>query len=518
MKTKEEFFKEEGVISRIEKQNLYIRSTFKKENREASKMFVNQFIGLCEHNIKKRRLASEAELEILSLLNNFGSFYQCIDTLENVISRFNELKSTQVFSRHNFKSEFYLSYALINFYQIENGIDISAKTKKALERLIEGKNRLYRLYIKHVENIQLLSKPQIGNLFLNLTAALLHSHRYIEAFDFITKAESLYPDSAQLKYMKVKVLYEIKCYTCLSYNAFLLMEIADVSEKALNNSLQMDIQNQQMKVIRNDVTKLLIKNGYTLSDLKSHKESIAITNSNFTKYQWFLRENNLYLNEHNLYCKCKSSMKDSLKIKTEHNHTKNKWVEEIQVGLDYIIQEYNLCRYLYFIYLQNSNINGTSKVIEDKKHHFDNALIKNSFKMCYTILDNMVYFLLDSLDVDYDRKRKDIYFHKLHKLEIIPKEIISQNEYVEALISMSYEVDDSNMSAFKNFRRHRNNLEHRFTIIEIDKENISDKWLMQNKTEFVYLTIELIKLLKSAIFTLVYALRRQSAIKGKSSC
>src|SRR5690606_24835999 len=218
--------------------------------------------------------------------------------------------------------------------------------------------------------------------------------------------------------------------------------------------------------------------------LRNQHRRIAEKKRNRNRYFSYCVENQLFINEHALFCGCGRSVGDSLEIKTLHSHTQLEWVKKFEKLLDCLIADYSIARYNLFQSESDSEPAPFFKK-ESLKSNAESlrkdSLIKNSFKICYSILDQISYGILGALEIDVDEllnkqveseenKKINIYFLNMWDLCKFSVEDFRNNLYLISLYSIAKDLDRTDYSALKSFKEIRNAMEHKILFIN-DQNN-----------------------------------------------
>jgi len=514
-----------------------IESRFTLENKESIKKEINLLFQNCKNYEGESKEKFRLYMLIHQALNNYVVYYRCIQTGNEVIDF---LENDPFVNNHKYKNvfNFYYIHAYANHIRwiccVELRNTSTYKTsyyRQNLTYLLKAKKSLLKIYKEDFTKNLNIKKGQRYSYLSLLISTLGELYRFSEIFKILEKFSTAVGSSTFSASLEVQTLIRLKNDTCLSYNPKLNEKIVQKynlfsQSNEFDTFLNSKVFKNSINQMENEYGKCLkyLENENVQSFLKKHslkEDNICIKPLN--KYQIFCHYNRLFLNEHTFYCNCNLSLKDELKIESNHSHTKIDWAKKYEIILNVLIKTFAFARLNYFKSLDdiilNSNINDDTLCEDDlKKEH-----LKSAFGECYRILDKIALTILDALDIDYKNILKEqginsnVYFLNLWDFDVLfDKEFVEINPYLMTLYSIAKDLDkDKKISAFAKFRGVRNAIEHKiFLITEKTKKKENDIVYITKKELSDYCLI-LLDLTKSAIFSFAYFIRKESISKAE---
>lgn len=242
--------------------------------------------------------------------------------------------------------------------------------------------------------------------------------------------------------------------------------------------------------------------GFELSKEKikeNRDEELADINEH-PQLRKFSIKHQITLSEHGLFCNCRDSRSDILEIGNSN--------ERDEQTLASIISEFAFARYLLFKYMNNyidepDDFKRTS--INNSQIGYRIEHLKQSFKITYSILDKIGNAILNSLNIpriDRHTYFEDMFGHYEDKLTSV------NNISLCALYSLSLELNQSNGN-LKYYKKLRNIMEHEtnLKITEDVKIKFNEEEKIISAAVMKDMTLDLMKLTRSAIFSFVFLLR-----------
>jgi hypothetical protein len=217
----------------------------------------------------------------------------------------------------------------------------------------------------------------------------------------------------------------------------------------------------------------------------------------------FSIDHQITLSEHALFCNCRDSREDNLEFGNSNPNDEQ--------ALSTIISEFAFARYLLFKFVNNL----IDEPDDFKKTSTNNSAVgykiehlKQSFKIVYSILDKIGNGIIDCFNIARIERHtyfEDIFGHYKDQLEPI------NNISLCALFSLSLELNQSNGN-LKYFKKLRNIMEHDTKLkIVIDGEiEFSEEDKLISSETMKDLTMNLMKLTRSAIFSFVFLIREKA--------
>lgn len=357
------------------------------------------------------------------------------------------------------------------------------------------------------------------NITNNLANTLSRMGRYIESLTFLNDNVIANPNKYQ-SYASwadhLKSLYSNgRIPTTLSF----YIELSDKYSNALKHTL-FEHQDQSLNEHLEFCKYMIKQHGHNFSDelIKQNKEEVLVDFKNMDAYRQYGLQNQLSLNEHSLYCFCRESKVDNLRIGLASGSlhvSEQKTIAVLDNLVNRIVSEYAYARLLYYKYKMESitDINDVEfSDISDAQDTFGYTIetIRNSYKCSYSILDKIANGVLLLFGIE---KRKRTYFEDFFGVYKDELERVS-NIHLAALYSMSLDlssnVESNTVGSLGYFKVVRNEMEHGlFKISSMPTE--LDNYSM-NTTDFEKLSFELLRLTRSAIFSFVHLIRKESIV------
>lgn len=512
------FWDPNNIIRNINNQISLFEKQFSTCHRDELKATINQFASECINNVSDDQM-SDVKFSLIGLFNNYSTYFECHNTAENVIGeleKYFELTSND--NKDYFNIRYLYGYAHINYYQFSPGEYHVDKSQLAIERLNKSKKIFYGMYTSYVENKTVLSNINLENTLIALCASLLLSYRFYEADCYLQILKNINPKPIEVNYLQIQILTEVKTNTCISYNNLINLRVIDEAKKAKRKdgnikNIQLPSILKKEKESRSEIQ----TSGATIKELRFQYKKFHKSNKSINKYNQYFSEHNLFLTEHNFYCNCDSIYKDELQIETTHSHTQVDWIKNEQLKLNQIKHDFILSRKLHFDSLITSIKRGFNLNNSHSKPLIRISCLKSSFRLNYSLLDNLSFLILDSLKINYSKKIRQISFTKFWDLELISPAVLKENLYLRTLKSITEELDNTELAALKQFRKIRNLLEHRVLHVRFD---IEDDDIANNSLPFdnlVKYNLILLRITKSAILTYIYMLRRKTVLDQECS-
>lgn len=504
-----DFFNENGFKERFLNEVTAIRVIIRSEDREDVKSKINFLFTACQNNLNSP-LKEEASILLLDLLTDYAQIYGSEETFQNIINFFEADNNKDVyFKTFSFlaKKIYALSYLqLYNIHHVKLPNDVS---EKSIIWLLKSKYILLSMYNDYIENKIKLSDLDLGACLELLSSCLVQLSQWFESLYYIRLIEKRKIISANGPYMKVHTLDVITQKTCMILNPLLFLKVVDSAQFVIKSKRAIPEQKKQMIKYEKDY-RLKIKNeNITLLSLRKHAKKARQSNKKLKHYDKFIYDQNLFLNEHSYFCECDDSVKDNIAIETNHPHTKNAIGKENEKIIDLLKSEFIVARKAFYNSLF-PQYNKSLSALNDENVKY--AHIKNSFKNCYSILDVISNCILKILNLHVDEKQKrNIYFTSIWG-KYIKEEHFKEHFYLISLYSIAKDLDDTEYSALKTYKKIRNAFEHKITYIIEGESTPSDteyeQYFIYN--DLVKKTELLLMLTKSAIISFIYFVRRET--------
>ncbi len=393
-------------------------------------------------------------------------------------------------------------------YQIKNQIKVIERGEKRydftkIENIYDINETIQNSITLFRSCVQLAKTPdEIYSNRNNLAVSLSRVGRFVECLINYEENIRLIKDRPQSNLSWADSLYNIKEKYNLINSASIWICIAErylagikrvdipvtIKNQTLYNLSQVELE---LNSIGFELTQeIIIRNrNEEQTDYKEHPE-----------LRKFSIEHQITLSEHALFCNCRDSRVDGLEI--GNSNPKDEQV------LATIISEFSFARYLLFKFINNI----TDEPDDFTKTLFNNSSIgykiehlKQSFKITYSILDKIANGIIDCLGftrIDRHTYFEDIFGHYKPQLEPI------KNISLCALYSLSLELNQNNGN-LKYFKKLRNIIEHetQLNIFSDGEIEFSEEDKTISTETFKQLTLNLMKLTRSAIFSFVFLIR-----------
>jgi hypothetical protein len=522
-----DFFMEDGFKERLAKEFQTFRLKIHRSEREQVKAELNAFYLVCLDQIDNKDMILEVHLFMFELLNEYARKYNSVETLQNIISKIEKsgLKS-ELFGKHPYRSKYIYANTLFTLYdlkKIENKGDFS---KENIEMLLKSKYYLLKIYSQFIDKKISINKNQLEACLVLLSGCLTQLSRWFDPIYYLNiAAKSQLTDNPNIDYVLALNLEALKEKTCLNYNGLLILKIIDKCNSVIKNSHGHVKQKSQLEELKKSCKLYLKESDQKITELRKHKNKTQKSFIKYNDYKKFCIENQLFLNEHSFFCNCDHSTRDNLKIKTNHGHTHMDWVKEFEDILDIISFDYINARHNYYKSLNNTKLDGYYNTGIKRSSTINNlkkSLLKNSFKLCYSILDQIAYGIIKALDVKYESillskygeksKIPKLYFLNMWDEPLFSDEQFNANFYLISLYSIAKDLDRTEYSALSDFKLIRNSMEHRILHITNDEINGKKYPDTYSKDELTRKTELLLILTKSCIYTFTNLIRRQSKL------
>lgn len=491
------------------------------ESREVVKEELNEIFEFYYKAVKDKKSKYFIQLACLDLFILYAQKYACIETFTNVI-RFIEKDKARGSISDSYPYQFRMIYgeSLFGLYNAQRSGDNYRSSKDEVHELLLAKCQVLKAFQLVVGDDQ-YSAEKMSNTVVLLSGIFAHLHRWFEPFYYLGFSEKVIKNNPNVFYIKARILTEIMQKTCLDYNGLLLLKIIDNSKLAIKyQKFENHPQKDQLNEIIKDCLERLKDGDQSIKELKSEHGRISNNLKDYTPYESFCLNNQMYMNEHSIFCSCSRALKDDLTIETLHEHTKIEWVKEYERILDGLVSDFIVSRNLFYKSQEKTNMYGFPSERLGRKNGRDNlkkSLLKSSFKQAYSILDQIGFATLKVFDIDYEKKLEEIgegdtmlYFLNIWKKPLFGEEHYNQNFYLTSLYSIAKDLDKTKYSALSEFKLIRNSMEHKIIEFGAEKKRISGNHWIYETEDIQFKTKSLLVLTKSAILTFKNIIRHQS--------
>lgn len=436
--------------------------------------------------------AEEVIVKSIGLLRNYKSLINGDDKLRLL---YDSISARSLQINHQIKNQIRVierGEEKYDFTKVENIYDI--------KDTIQNSITLYRDCVKR-STVDSEIYPNRNNLAVSLSRV----GRFVECMINYEENIRLIKDRPQSNLSWADNLYNMKQKYNLDNCASIWYCIAERYIAGIKrDDLPERIKDQVQKSL-SEIEYELSSIGFELSNdkiLQNRKEELE-DYAEHPELRKFSIENQITLSEHALFCNCRDSRTDNLTIGNSNLNDEQ--------TLSTIISEFAFSRYLLFKYV-NSLIDNpddfTKTTINNSIVGYKIEHLKQSFKIVYSILDKIGNGIIESLNLT--RIERHTYFEDLfghYKAQLEPINNIS----LCALYSLSLELNQSNGN-LKYFKKLRNIMEHetKLSIIADSDLEFNEETKEIAETVMKDLTLNLMKLTRSAIFSLVFLIRERS--------
>lgn len=263
-------------------------------------------------------------------------------------------------------------------------------------------------------------------------------------------------------------------------------------------------------------------------NLKHNRYEAQKEFGNFSEYRKFVLNNELSLNEHALHCHCANSEHDNLSIglfSGSVHLNKPKKLKELERYLNRIKSEFVFARLLFYKHETFEDLNTKFYSEDDYKNtavQFDDEIlgykiehIRTSYRILYGLLDKIASAILVHYNIPENGKAvyfEDV-FHQF-KADLSNKENIHLHALQSMSLDLSQSLDGTKVGSLGFYKKIRNKLEHGLLIISKNQTDFDDKEI--NVLDFKSFVMELMRLTKSAIFSLYFLIRTETFMKKQN--
>lgn len=245
----------------------------------------------------------------------------------------------------------------------------------------------------------------------------------------------------------------------------------------------------------------------------------------FSNYRKYVLTNELSLNEHALHCHCANSEHDNLSIGlyTGSVHLNNpEKLKELERYLNRIKSEFIFARLLFYKYetfkesdnqfyseddYKNTAVQDDDEILGYKIEH-----LRTSYRILYGLLDKIASAILVNYNIPENGKA--VYFEDVfHQFKdgLSDKENIHLHALQSMSLDLSQSLDGIKVGSLGFYKKIRNKLEHGLLTLSNNETDMEIKEI--NITDFKAFVLELMRLTKSAIFSLNYLIRTETIVK-----
>jgi hypothetical protein len=527
----ESYFTAPDFLKRFDGDIRVIRNLIiSRQDREAIKKILNQFMIACFEMKTDRATRIYLHLEFYVTLAYYGDAYSSVETFQNIIQDIEKPeRKALLFGNSPGRANIVYGDVLLKYYGLMNDNNGGWYTEEAFEIIAKAKYYVLKAYIQFIDGSNDLRQEDQSYCLVMLAACFMHLSRWFEPIYYTGLLKARDDMDPNYEYIVARNLEALKEKTCLDYNGQLLLRIMDCCN-GLKNHPHIDERRKLQAVemyekCKNDIRRANL----SVERLKKHQVKVENDRKKTNPYFIFCEGNQLFLNEHSLFCPCGRSIGDTLKIRTHHPHTQMEWVLKFELLLDLLMADFSVARRQLFDSQQEKKP-ASFYVRENRKpnaqQYKKDALLKDAFKLCYSILDKVCYGIFEVMGInieDYLKSMKQkegkqapkLYFLNMWELYHFEEQDFRKNLYLISLLSIARDLDRTDYSALQSFKKYRNAMEHNFLFIsesDIKAPKGVAGGLTVNRQSLVAKTKLLMVLTKSAIFSFAYLVRRQSKI------
>lgn len=427
--------------------------------------------------------------------------------------------------RREYESEEKQSKAkLTYFYYLGNGYAATAKRKRKAESQYgffqQTKSDFYVALQQYRKALQYASRDtRTTQTYVNLGNNLDAHGRCLEALDCYESALSISPDFGMALGNKGLGL---KYYARISGKHWVLVlseahHYLDLACKSRNTP---EYAKHDFAKAKQEIEKIL---GDKLIPPPFSKKYENPGDSQVEKdYLDYGLRHGLYLNACN-HCsqRCNQAIEDTFKIETlvvpvstdfdnDPFLRMQNWMNQIRIA-------YATARYLLFQATQSPYDHDfilkhvtIMETMDYSLYDIETELLKVSFRSFYSILDQIAWILNEYLGLGIPLNKiyfSNVWYEEKDGEKVVRPEILAKQSWtLNALYDLNFELGNSDY--YKQLRKMRNCLIHRFIYVREFQENLTEDEM--DKRELEYRTIELAKLVRNAVAYLMFFLWRDT--------
>lgn len=363
-------------------------------------------------------------------------------------------------------------------------------------------------YWKALENCTELNEQY--NIRNNLGNALSRVGRFIEAVEMYNINIENLPLRWQSNASLVDTLDLLVNKSYIPKTVSLSFKKACLLKTSLENNELNSIQRQSLSIKLAEEILIIKQNNFELNiqSINANDDEERQDFELFSEYRKFTIKNKLSLNEHSLFCNCRDSKFDNLKIGllqgSVHENINLILLDSIS---NRIISEFAYSRMLYFSFKSDFaiNINDIEYAIIENHSNVDIygyriENLRTSYRLAYSILDKIGNAILLLYNIEKDIH---VYFETLFTNEKIKLDLNKKsNIHLTALYSLSLDLNKDN-GVFRQFKKIRNEMEHGYFQIDV---------VNKSEMEVANFTLNLLQLTRKAIFSFIFLTRTETLI------
>ena len=420
-----------------------------------------------------------------------------------------------------------LKEMLLNFEASLHQSKFKFKLSKGENFLKLLKNHLQLAISNYWRSLKICErKDEKYNIRNNLANCLVLTGRFIEATSLLNENIKQNPKRFQSFASLGHAMEDLKDASSLPDIPSFYFVIAEKyleAKKASPNDhtkedIEVDIERCKLK---------LQSMGFELNEtnLTENRNTEQIEFDKFSKYRKYVLINQLSLNEHALHCYCLNAKQDNLSIGLYNGSIHlNKPIKlrELERYLNRIKSEYAFARLLFYKYetfnisdnhfysendYKNAAVQDDDEILGYRIEH-----IRTSYRILYGLLDKIASAILVHYNIP--ENGKSVYFEDIFhqfKNELSTKNNIHLHALQSMSLDLSQSLDGIKVGSLGFYKKIRNKLEHGLLILSKNQTDFEVREI--NILDFKTFVIELMRLTKSAIFSLNYLIRTETLFK-----
>ena len=364
-------------------------------------------------------------------------------------------------------------YNLANAYLFSSDLDYRSKLFLVGETALDVAKFHYREALKIGSN-----SLDLAQVLVNLANCLDNLGRVVEALDYYDQALKINPKFGMALGNKAKALW-IYADLCGEHQGTMVLEAYSLLKK-IKTGVTPEAKinfNRLQEFLKSVATNLPLDTPPILPGIKLKAK---------TKLEEYLigfcLENRLYLNVCNFCQRCDAAIGDTVIIKQMHvSQASDKSYLVLSSYLNQIKQDYVTARALLVLSrYPKLNLDLFDKqvvLVDTQEKTVDNIyvqLVKTSFITLYNILDKLAFFVNDYLKLGINEDYvnfSNLWYEDPKKTAIRPAILTTMNLSLNALYDIHKDLD---AGAYKQLKKTRNALTHRFVKIKSNSEVKSD--------------------------------------------
>jgi tetratricopeptide (TPR) repeat protein len=412
--------------------------------------------------------------------------------------------------------------------------EASLQQSKFKFKLLKGENyaEILEKYLQHAisnywRSLRICKREnEKYNIRNNLANCLVLAGRFIEAISLFNKNINQTPNRFQSlaslghameNLKRESILPEIPSfYFVVAERYFNAKDVAPSNH--VKESIEKDIERCRLRL---EAMKLELNE----NNLHQNRDQEQKEFQDFSPYRKYVLNNELSLNEHALHCHCSNSEHDSLSIGLYSGSTHRinpEKLNKLEKYLNRIKSEFVFARLLFYKYETFDNVDDSFYSEDDYKntaiHNNDDILgyrvehLRTSYRILYGLLDKIASAILVHFNIPENGKCvyfEDVFNH--FKNDLSNKENIHLHALHSMSLDLSQSTDGIKVGSLGFYKKIRNALEHELLILSENETDMDKKEL--NISDFTSFIFELMKLTKSAIFSLNYLIRTDTFVE-----